>query len=169
MARKTGKNAKKRLKKAIDTKQRLLDAGEELFGQKGLEGTSIRDLITVAKCNLSGVNYYFGDKERLYVELFRDRLVQMLDARRAAIEEAMSQTAPTLEGLLRAFSRAFFEPFTDPEASRRLTRLFAREMFEQHLPKGMFLEEMAEPTLSALAEAIEILCPNIDQIQLQPN
>ncbi|MGD0077896.1 MAG: helix-turn-helix domain-containing protein, partial [Sedimentisphaerales bacterium] len=61
-----------------ETRERLLEAAEELFARQGFDGTSIRELVTRAGCkNISAVNYYFGDKQELYEELFRDRLREM--------------------------------------------------------------------------------------------
>jgi len=51
---------------SFDTRERLLDAAEKLFCQKGFEGTSIRDITAEAGCNIAAVNYHFGGKEKLY-------------------------------------------------------------------------------------------------------
>jgi AcrR family transcriptional regulator len=56
----------------IGAKQRLLDAAARLFAEKGLEGTSVRDIAGAAGLNLSLVSYYFGGKEGLYKELIRN-------------------------------------------------------------------------------------------------
>ncbi|MHC4352523.1 MAG: TetR family transcriptional regulator, partial [Planctomycetota bacterium] len=39
---------------------RLLDSAEQLFAERGFDGTSIRDLAAAAGCNIASVNYYFG-------------------------------------------------------------------------------------------------------------
>jgi AcrR family transcriptional regulator len=151
-------------KDAKETRERLLNAAEELFAEKGLDGTSIRELITMAGCNLSAVNYYFGDKQELYEELFRQRLREMCDSRLKAIEAVMTgKTRPTLEELLLAYSVDFLKPFSDPQRSQRFMQLFFREMAEQRLPKNMFLDEIAAPTLTAMEEAIAVICPNINK------
>lgn len=48
------------------TRSALLRAAGKLFAGKGFEGTSIRDICTEAKTNVSAINYYFGDKIGLY-------------------------------------------------------------------------------------------------------
>ena len=50
------------------TQQRLLDAAEAIFAGKGFNGASVRDICKRAEANIAAVNYYFGDKERLYIE-----------------------------------------------------------------------------------------------------
>ncbi|UCF00455.1 MAG: helix-turn-helix transcriptional regulator, partial [Planctomycetota bacterium] len=49
---------------------RLLDAAEQLFAQTGFNGTSIRHITTKANSNIAAVNYHFGGKEKLYIEVF---------------------------------------------------------------------------------------------------
>jgi AcrR family transcriptional regulator len=151
-------------KDAKETRERLLNAAEELFAEKGLDGTSIRELITMAGCNLSAVNYYFGDKQELYEELFRQRLYEMRDSRLKAIKAVMTgKTKPTLEELLLAYSVDFLKPFSDPRRSQRFMQLLFREMAEQRLPRNMFLEEMAAPVTAAMEDALAVICPTLSK------
>lgn len=56
------------------TKIRLLDTAEQVFAEYGYEGTSTRRIAHAAGLNLSLINYYFGSKEALYQEVFRQKL-----------------------------------------------------------------------------------------------
>ena len=48
-----------------DKKEHILTIAEELFGEKGFDGTSVRDIATGADVNLAMISYYFGSKEKL--------------------------------------------------------------------------------------------------------
>ncbi len=47
------------------TRTALIAAGLELFGEKGFEATSTRDIATAAGANLASIAYHFGSKEGL--------------------------------------------------------------------------------------------------------
>jgi TetR/AcrR family transcriptional regulator, regulator of cefoperazone and chloramphenicol sensitivity len=49
-----------------ETRQRIIDAAIELFGDHGFEGASTRDIATRAGVNAPALQYYFENKEGLY-------------------------------------------------------------------------------------------------------
>ena len=53
---------------AEDPKSKLLEAAGPVFAEKGYDGATVRDICERAGLNVASVNYYFGDKERLYIE-----------------------------------------------------------------------------------------------------
>ena len=54
------------------TKARLLEAAGEEFAEKGFELARVRAICERAGANLAAINYHFGDKEQLYVEVLRE-------------------------------------------------------------------------------------------------
>ncbi|MGS4344340.1 TetR/AcrR family transcriptional regulator [Myroides odoratus] len=62
---------------ALNEKQKeILLVAEELFCQKGIDGTSIRDISKAAGINVAMVNYYFGSKSAMVTALFEIRLTR---------------------------------------------------------------------------------------------
>ena len=49
----------------MSTKNKILDAAESLFADKGFSGTSLREITSLAEVNLAAVNYHFGSKKEL--------------------------------------------------------------------------------------------------------
>lgn len=145
--------------------ERLLDAAEALFCEHGFEGTSVRDIAAAAGCNIASVNYYFGGKEKLYLEVWRRHLKLMRQARIASIEKVMSQRSgrPSLEELLASYADAFAGPLVDKRTGGRFIRLMAREMVDRHLPQNIFLEEMIIPVMTALQQALIKVCPGLSE------
>ena len=69
----------------MSTKNKILDAAEILFADKGFNGTSLREITSKAEVNLAAVNYHFGSKKELiksvmsrYMNEFSPRLENAL-------------------------------------------------------------------------------------------
>lgn len=56
-----------------DKQIQIMEAAENLFAEKGFNGTSVRDIADAAKVNLAMISYYFGSKEKLLESLFAYR------------------------------------------------------------------------------------------------
>ena len=147
-------------------RKRLIGAAEKLFAENGFERTSIRQITDQAQCNIAAVNYHFGGKYNLYIEVFRRRLLLLRDIRVDSINELMAGGKDvTLEELLRTFTGAFLEPLVTESDGRRLTKLMLREMTDPHLPPAMFFEEMVAPVLSTFLKALLDVCPGLNRNQ----
>lgn len=56
-----------------DKREHILNVAEELFAEKGFDGTSVRDIAQHAGVNLAMISYYFGSKEKLLESLIEVR------------------------------------------------------------------------------------------------
>ena len=151
-----------------NVKDRLLDAAEGLFCERGFKGTSIRDIAASAGCNIASVNYYFGSKEKLYEEVWHRHLIPMRDARIASIDKVMAlpEARPDLEDLLRSFADTFVGSMVDINMTSRLSKLIAREYIDSHLPTNMFVDEVMKPTITAMSKALLETCPDLDESRI---
>ena len=50
----------------MDKREIIIVTAIKLFGEKGFEGTSVREIASGAHVNLAMINYYFGSKEKLF-------------------------------------------------------------------------------------------------------
>ncbi len=58
----------------VDKRQAILDAAEKLFCETGYEGTSTRQIAKESGANMAMINYYFGSKEGVFVEIMNERI-----------------------------------------------------------------------------------------------
>ncbi len=89
-----------------DTRDRLLDAAEHLFGSGGIAETSLRAITSEAGANLAAVNYHFGSKEALAEATFTRRLEPLNRDRLRLLAEAQAAASdgpPELESIVAAF------------------------------------------------------------------
>ncbi|MCQ9617790.1 TetR/AcrR family transcriptional regulator [Paenalcaligenes niemegkensis] len=82
--------------KRQSTRERILNAAEQLFAQHGHENTTMRQITSTADVNLSAVNYHFGSKDSLIQAVFKRRLEAINEERLQIIEklEAEAGGAP---------------------------------------------------------------------------
>lgn len=73
------------------TIDRILDAAEALFAQKGYEGAAFRDITKKAGVNLAAAHYHIGSKEALFALVLARRLRPLNEVRLARLEEAERQ------------------------------------------------------------------------------
>jgi AcrR family transcriptional regulator len=149
-----------------ETRQRLLDAAERLFAVNGYEATPVRDITAAAGCNVAAVNYHFGGKEELYLEVFRRLLGELRGRRirriRREVEEAGDEL--TLERFLESFCRSFLEPLVDQGRRRpHLITLMDREMQNHHLPPDVFFRELIRPMSEVTLEGLRQVMPELDE------
>src|SRR5215467_2854822 len=110
------------------TRERIAEAAGEIFAERGFDSTTVRDICQRAEANVAAVNYYFGDKQRLYVEaVMRAHQWRM---ERARLPEWSADTSPRekLTDFVLTFVRRIR---TGPENTWH-TRLIMREMMNPH-------------------------------------
>ncbi|HEX7901126.1 MAG TPA: CerR family C-terminal domain-containing protein [Planctomycetota bacterium] len=123
------------------TRERILDAGADVFAEKGFREATIRDIVSRAKVNLAAVNYHFRDKKKLYAEVLEREM-------RAVHAKHPIDGQSTPEGRLRAFIDGFLRRVTDRDS--RAGRLMAREMIEPTAALDRLAERVIRPIYEGL-------------------
>lgn len=142
--------------KDMSTKDRILYEAEGLFAQKGYSGVTVREITQEAGCNLASVNYYFGSKRDLYVEVFRSRWIpRAFRIRRAFDQYIMQEDSPTTTAsAVRSMARAFLEgPMTEEERVRH-HQLMARELAKPSEAFELIAAEVMAPFLGEFAQLL---------------
>lgn len=96
---------------SAQTRERILNAAEHLFADRGYDGASIRDVAAQAGLQVHSIGYHFGPKESLFDAVVERRAAIMTRLRRHALESARqkagAQTIPVGD-LVRSYIEPFF-------------------------------------------------------------
>ncbi len=90
------------------TRQRILDAAEEVFAEKGYHGAVVDDIIRVAKTSKGGFYFHFPSKQGIFLALIEALAPKLMAAVDRAIEREETATAKVdaaLRTVLDQFSR----------------------------------------------------------------
>jgi len=94
-----------------NTRERILDAAEELFARDGYHRTSLRAITGRAGVNVASVNYHFGSKKGLLEELIKRRLQPLNAVRRERLDAVRREAeAAGRRPSVKAVLGAFMEP-----------------------------------------------------------
>lgn len=146
-------------KSTTDTKTRILDAAETLFGSKGFQATSLRDITRAAEVNLAAVNYHFQTKDSL-IDAVIARRIQPVNQRRLELLRAAGREA-SLEQIITAFLKPVYEVPIDgiiPLLGRVMSNpdLFVDRVFLVHL----------RPLVVEFQEALRRVLPDLPQAEI---
>jgi len=112
------------------TKERIMDAAGDIFGQDGFKAATIRKIATAAKANVAAINYHFQDKQTLYLAVLEDTFSKGFQ-RFPATRDTDQDKPP--EQRLQIFIHAMFHRFLSHEGWGGIKgrgKLIAREFFE---------------------------------------
>lgn len=144
-----------------DVRNRLLDAAEALFCEKGFEGVSVRELTTLAGCNLAAVNYYFGGKDKLYAEMFRRQFAVMVNGHLETFQRISADPNATLEGLFRAIIEPAIRRVSENEQGGKVMKLLIREIMSKRVDAESMCKDMKSKFFDELGRAILRFAPDI--------
>lgn len=122
--------------RALDTRQRLLEAGLDIFGRVGFEAASTRRISEAADANLAAIKYHFGSKQGLYLAVARHiaehvsrNVGSAADAARAGLASGALDRASAARALEEVALLAARNLVANPDAAR-WARFILREQFE---------------------------------------
>src|SRR5262249_16880319 len=124
--------------------QRLIEAAQQVFAEKGFKAASIREISKIARTNIAAVNYYFGDKERLYIEAVK-------------YANTCTQGLPFPD----------WAPETPPvEKLRDFIRVMVTRMMQPQSPAALqlMMRELAQPTAACLEVVRDHIRPMAEKL-----
>ncbi|WP_432735336.1 TetR/AcrR family transcriptional regulator [Maridesulfovibrio sp. FT414] len=122
-----------------NTKKRILKAAGKEFFTKGFKAATVRDICAEADANVAAVNYHFGDKRKLYLQVLNMWMNEMMSHLSTQEEQFLSLSPKEklriyVHNELRALCI-----FDDPEKKRkRKIRLLLEEYVSEDCDPELF-------------------------------
>ena len=137
------------------TRERIAVAAGEIFAERGFDGTTVRDICQRAGANIAAVNYYFGDKQRLYVEA-------VIQAHRWRMEQAPLPEWPAgtpAETKLADFITTFVRRVRSGPEGTWHSKLMMREMANPTAACAELVQSSIRPQFEILLRILSELLP----------
>ena len=151
---------------ALTTSERILVAAESLFAEKGIRGTSLKEITELAGVNISAVNYYFRSKDAL-VEAVYGRCFGRLNQDRLRLLDEAEAAAGTGELTVEAILHALFEPMVRTwHENRNFILLVGRLQGEPDHDLNSFVEKLYSPLVQRFLMASKRALPHAGEPQL---
>lgn len=139
-----------------ETRDRLLEAATRLFGERGFDHVTVRDICSAAGANLAAVNYYFRDKSGLYQEVIQ-RIAGFINRMSETAHDAGPGKSP--EERLRHYIRTFLRHLLSEGVECWHGRLMAREMADPTPALDIIFEQAIRPNSARVHKLVsEIMC-----------
>ena len=136
------------------TKERVLEAAEELFIERGYNHVTVRDICRAAGANVAAVNYYYRDKLGLYQEVLMKVIECAHEVAKSAHEGKAGSSA---EERLRHYVRTFMGQVLNNGLKCRAGKLMAHEMADPSPAFDLIIEKAIRPNSARVATLVSEL------------
>jgi AcrR family transcriptional regulator len=147
--------------RGAETRERLLDAAERIFAERGFEGASMRAVTQAAGASVSAANYHFGSKEALLRATLLRRVGPLNERRLARLDALEAGGRPLeLETILEIFLRPVFEEHASSvDATARFRQVAARIYSDPPDIVAAMKRELFGPILTRFVGALAAALP----------
>ncbi|MBN2800481.1 MAG: TetR family transcriptional regulator [Deltaproteobacteria bacterium] len=123
-----------------DPRDRILDAAETAFAERGLAGARVNAIADVAGVNKAMLYYYFGSKDELYRAVLTRTMDQVVGRVSTELDRVEHAPSVRMEAMLDAYREVL-------RAHPLFARIMARELAEGAPLAAPLLRERLQPVL----------------------
>ena len=154
--------------RTIARRDRILDAAERLFAQRGFHGVSIRDITGTAGVDVALANYHFGSKQGLLEAVFERRSETLnkerLERLDAVLDEARTaKRTPALEAIIDAFTHPLLDRSHRGGPGWKSYFALVAEVNNSPQWGGVLMTRHFDPVVHKFIDAIRLALPGRDE------
>lgn len=147
-----------------NARERILSAAQAIFLQNGFDGASIRELTEAAGVNVALVNYYFGSKRNLYLEVLRRYFSVTAEQKCATLGQTIAEgKTQSLRLLISAYVRLYLGSDDSVETTQAFLCLMSRQFANDEDAIHLLLEELITPIHLLMKTSIAEICPHLEE------
>lgn len=151
----------------ISARERILSVAEKIFLEEGFDRVSVRDLTTAAGVNLALVNYYFGGKRNLYLEVLRRKFSSYAEMKCLSLRREFSEMVPPdLRGIIAIYVMSYLDSDQSLLATQNFHALITRQLAEDKDAVRLLLQELVTPVQQLLKDEIKQVCPDLSESKI---
>ncbi len=134
-----------------EARSRILEAAGKVFSERGFKAATVREICRLAGVGLGSVNYYFRDKDGLYLAVLESLFSRSFE--RYPVDVCLDESLPPRKRL-RLFIYLFLLRLAGENALDVRGRLLAREIAEPSPVMDTLIERFLKPQKDALVSII---------------
>jgi AcrR family transcriptional regulator len=168
-ARRTKAPQRRRAARSRPTRQRILDAAEQLFAQRGFHGVSIRDITGTAGVDVALANYHFGSKQGLLEAVLLRRSKVLNDERLDRLDALLARRGrkrPSLEEIIDAFTHPLLDRSARGGSGWKSYFALVAEINNSPEFGGVLMTRHFDDVVQRFIEAIRQALPGCDERDL---
>lgn len=145
------------------TRERILDAAEELFALRGFEGVSVRQIMTKADADVSLAYYHFKSKRDLFEQVMLRRADFLNEIRLKALEDVEQRHLdgdPTVEEIIGAFTQPLLQLLVEDHATWSHYYQLIAQINNSPDRGGELMSRYFDPLVSRFIEALKKALPD---------
>ena len=137
-------------------KTRILNAAGPIFAAKGFKASTVREICDSANVNVASINYYFGDKQQLYLET----VIFARNSRAEKIPEPNWSSDTSPEQKLHGYIQLLLQRVGALQTAPWQVRLLVREILHPTQACRKLVSDYFRPFLDVLMSIIDELVAN---------
>jgi len=160
------KRPEKRSPRSASTRERILDAAELLFAEKGFHAVSVRDITRAAGVDVALVNYHFGGKQLLFESVFMRRAEVLNFERLRQLEVVIDRAypkAPSVESIIDAFTHPLLDRSSRGSAGWKAWFAIIAQVNNSKDLGGVIMTRYFDPVVQAFIRALQQAMPGCDK------
>ncbi|MBC6412201.1 MAG: TetR/AcrR family transcriptional regulator [Hyphomonadaceae bacterium] len=149
---------------AHSRRDKILDAAEALFAERGYDGVTLRQIAALAAVDVALTNYHFGTKKDLFTTVFHRRAAILNKVRDEALTACLNTKVPaTLEDIVEAYLRPLGEIQASADKGWKHYLSLVAWVNNSTEWGREFMTDNFNPFVSKFIDALKTTLPNADE------